>query len=44
MPPEALEALMLSVMKKELNAVIWLGGIIGLILGTVSVLMNFINF
>ena len=35
---------MLSVMKKELNAVIWLGGIIGLILGTVSVLMNFINF
>lgn len=44
MPPEALEALMLSVMKKELNAVIWLGGIIGLALGTVSVLMNFVNF
>ena len=44
MPPEALEALMLSVMKKELNAVIWLGGIIGLLLGFVSVLMNFVNF
>ena len=44
MPPEALEALMLSVMKKELNAVIWLGGIIGLVLGLVSVLMNFVNF
>ena len=44
MPPEALEALMLSVMKKELNAVIWLGGIIGLLLGLVSVFMNFINF
>ena len=44
MPPEALEALMLSVMKKELNAVIWLGGIIGLLLGLVSVLMNFVNF
>lgn len=42
MPPEALEALMLSVMKKELNAIIWLGGIIGLILGGVSVLFNFV--
>ena len=42
MPPEALEALMLSVMKKELNAIIWLGGIIGLILGGVSVLFNFL--
>ena len=42
MPPEALEALMLSVMKKELNAIIWLGGIIGLILGGVSVLLNFL--
>ena len=42
MPPEALEALLLSVMKKELNAIIWLGGIIGLILGGVSVLLNFL--
>lgn len=43
MPPEALENLILSVMKKELNAVIWLGGAIGLVLGGVSVLMNFIG-
>ena len=42
MPPEALEELMLSVMKKELNAIIWLGGAIGLLLGLVSVLANFI--
>ena len=42
MPPEALEALMLSVMKKELNAIIWLGGVIGLVLGGVSALMNFL--
>lgn len=43
MPPEALENLILSVMKKELNAVIWLGGAIGLVLGCVSILMNFIG-
>jgi uncharacterized membrane protein YheB (UPF0754 family) len=42
MPPEALEALMLSVMKKELNAIIRLGGAIGLVLGVVSVLANFL--
>ena len=42
MPPEALEELLLSVMKKELNAVIWLGGAIGLILGAVSVIMNIV--
>ena len=42
MPPKALEDLLLSVMKKELTAVIWLGGIIGLLLGGVSVLTNFI--
>ena len=40
MPPEDLEALVLSVMKKELNAVIWLGGVIGLILGLVSLFIN----
>ena len=44
MHPRHLEELLLSVMKKELNAVIWLGGIIGLLLGLVSVLMNFVNF
>ena len=42
MPPEALEELLLSVMKKELNAVIWLGGAIGLILGAVSAIMNIV--
>ena len=42
MPPSALEELLLSVMKKELNAIIGLGGVIGLLLGGVSVLMNFI--
>ena len=40
MPPQDLEALVLSVMKKELNAVIWLGGVIGLILGLVSLFIN----
>ena len=40
MPPEALEALMLAVMKKELNAVIWLGGIIGVVLGALSLVLN----
>ena len=42
MPPEAIEKLFLSVMKKELNAIIWLGGAIGLVLGFVSVLANFL--
>ncbi len=42
MPPEAIEKLFLSVMKKELNAIIWLGGAIGLVLGSVSVLANFL--
>ncbi|MBQ9099034.1 MAG: DUF445 family protein [Clostridia bacterium] len=42
MPPEALEELLLSIMKKELNAIIWLGGIIGLLLGGISVLTSFI--
>ena len=42
MPPEAIEKLFLSVMKKELNAIIWLGGAIGLVLGSVSILANFL--
>ena len=42
MPPEAIEKLFLSVMKKELNAIMWLGGAIGLVLGSVSVLDNFL--
>ncbi|MBE6690473.1 MAG: DUF445 family protein [Ruminococcaceae bacterium] len=39
MPPEALEELVLSVMKKELNAIIWLGAIIGFLMG----MLNFIT-
>lgn len=42
MPPEALEELLLSVMKRELNAVIWLGGVIGVLLGIISVTLNMI--
>lgn len=42
MPPEALEELLLSVMKRELNAVIWLGGVIGVLLGVISVALNMI--
>lgn len=42
MPAEALEELLLSIMKKELNAVIWLGGVIGLLLGVISVLCSVI--
>ena len=42
MPPRELETLVLSVMKKELNAVIWLGGVIGFILGLITMLINFL--
>ena len=42
MPPEAIEKLFLSVMKKELNAIIWLGGAIGLLLGLVSAFANYL--
>jgi uncharacterized membrane protein YheB (UPF0754 family) len=42
MPPEAIEKLFLSVMKKELNAIIWLGGAIGLVLGLVSAFANYL--
>lgn len=40
MRPEDLEKLVVSVMKKELTAVIWLGGLIGLILGAVNLLIR----
>lgn len=43
MPPEALEELVLSVMKKELNAVIWLGGAIGLVIGLINLLPELIS-
>lgn len=38
MPPEALEELILSIMRKELNAVVLLGGVIGLIMGAINLL------
>jgi len=40
MPPEDLEHLILSVMKKELNDVIRLGAVIGFILGIITTLIN----
>lgn len=42
MPPQDLERLLLSVMRKELNAVIWLGSVIGFIMGLVTTLINMI--
>ncbi len=42
MRPEDLEKLILQVMKKELNAVINLGGIIGFILGVANLLLDLI--
>ncbi|MBS6554393.1 MAG: DUF445 family protein, partial [Clostridium sp.] len=41
MDVKELEKLCLSVMKKELNAITWLGGLIGLILGVVYCQVNF---
>lgn len=42
MPPEDLEKLILSVMKKELNDVIRLGAVIGFVMGVVTTLINMI--
>ncbi|MBR2312040.1 MAG: DUF445 family protein [Clostridia bacterium] len=42
MPPEDLEKLILSVMKKELNDVIRLGAVIGFIMGIVTTVINMI--
>ena len=42
MPPEDLEKLILSVMKKELNDVIRLGAVIGFIMGIITTLINMI--
>ena len=42
MPPEDLEQLILSIMRKELNVVVLLGGVIGLIMGIISIVPNFI--
>ena len=40
MSPRDIEALFLSVMKKELNAVVYLGGAIGLVMGVITLLTN----
>ena len=40
MPPEDLERLILSVMKKELNDVIRLGAVIGFVMGAITTLIN----
>lgn len=40
MPPEDLERLILSVMKKELNDVIRLGAVIGFVMGIITTLIN----
>ncbi|MBQ3063525.1 MAG: DUF445 family protein [Clostridia bacterium] len=42
MPPQDLEHLILSVMRKELNAVIVLGSVIGFVMGIVTTLVNMI--
>ena len=43
MDPKDLEALLLSVMKKELNALVWLGVPIGFIMGCITTLINHIG-
>ncbi len=43
MPPEDLEKLILSVMKKELNDVIRLGAVIGFVMGLITTLTNYIG-
>lgn len=40
MDPRELEALLLMVMKKELNALVWLGVPIGMIMGLITTLIN----
>lgn len=42
MDPKDLEALLLMVMKKELNALVWLGVPIGMIMGLVTTLINWL--
>ena len=43
MDPRDLEALLLSVMKKELNALVWLGVPLGFIMGCLTTLINHIG-
>ncbi len=42
MDPRELEALLLMVMKKELNALVWLGVPIGFVMGLITTLINWI--
>ena len=42
MDPRDLENLVLTVMKKELNALIWLGIPIGFVMGCITTLINHI--
>ena len=42
MDPKELEALLLMVMKKELNALVWLGVPIGFVMGLITTLINWI--
>ena len=42
MPPEALEELILGIMRKELNAVVLLGAVIGLIMGVINIIPTFV--
>ena len=42
MDPRELEALLLMVMKKELNALVWLGVPIGMLMGLITTLINWI--
>lgn len=43
MPPEVLEDMVLSVMKKELSAIIWLGALIGFLMGLLNYLTPFLS-
>ena len=43
MDPRDLEALLLSIMKKELNSLVWLGVPIGFIMGCITTLINHIG-
>ncbi len=42
MDPQELEALLLMVMKKELNALVWLGVPIGFVMGLITTIINWI--
>ena len=41
-PPEELEEMLLSVMKKEMSTIKWIGGLIGLLVGLIQVLLLYL--